>query len=116
VDHLQGALGKAPLSATEPFLNPNGLRSPSPTPTWEWYRQLSCREAIDVAVQYGIGRSAGTSKSKLGIFEIGKVGVTVATLILPRTTFKLGDMIQGVLDLADGAIKCYQVCLYFIAN
>jgi hypothetical protein len=116
VDHLLGSLGKAPLSATEPFLNPNALRSPSPTPTRERYRRLSCREAIDMAVQHGIGKSAGASKSKLGIFEIGKGGIRVATLILPRTTFKLGDTIEGVLDLADEAIKCYQVCLYLIAN
>jgi hypothetical protein len=47
----------------------------------------------------------------------GKVAIWLGLyLILPRTTFKLGDMIQGVLDLADGAVKCYQVCPYFIAN
>jgi hypothetical protein len=55
-----------------------------------------------MAVQHGIGRSAGTSKSKLGVFEIGKGGVRVATLILPQTTFKLGDMIQGIEQLRGG--------------
>jgi hypothetical protein len=113
VDHLLGSLGKAPLSATESFLNPNIPRSPSPTPTRERYRRLSCREAIDVAIHNGIDRGTGSSKAKLGVFEIGKGGVTVATLTLPRTTFKLGDTIEGVLDLEDGAIKCYQVCLSF---
>jgi hypothetical protein len=113
VERLLASLGKAPLSATEPFLMPNIPRSPSPTPTRERMRRLSCREAIDVAIQNGIGKGAGISKAKLGVFEIGKGGVTVATLILPRTTFKLGDTIEGVIDLEDGPIKCYQVCRSF---
>jgi hypothetical protein len=109
-------LGKPPLSATEPFLSPNGQRSPSPTPTKERFRRLSCREAIDIAIQHGTGRTTGMSKARLGVFEIGKGGATVATLMLPRTTFKLGDTIEGVIDLENGDIKCYQVFLLVVAN
>ena len=108
VDQLLGSLGKAPMSATDPFsrLTP---RTPSPTPTKErTFRSLSCREVIDVVVQSGLGNAQGM-KAKAGIFEIGKNGIKLATLTLPRTAFKLGETIDGVLDLEDGDIKCYQV-------
>jgi hypothetical protein len=56
------------------------------------------------------GRGPGASmKSKVGVFEIGKNGVTVAKLTLPRTIYKLGDTIEGMLQLEDGLIRCYQV-------
>jgi hypothetical protein len=108
VDNLLGSLGKAPISATEPVLRLDVPRTPSPTPTRERFRHLSCREAIDVAVQRGIGPGASI-KSKVGVFEIGKNGVTVAKLTLPRTIYKLGETIEGMLDLEDGLIRCYQV-------
>jgi RAB6A-GEF complex partner protein 2 len=108
VDHLLGSLGKAPISATEPVLRLEVPRTPSPTPTRERSRHFSCREAIDVAVQRGRGPGA-SMKSKVGVFEIGKNGVTVAKLTLPRTIYKLGETIEGILELEDGLIRCYQV-------
>src|SRR5271154_1915767 len=108
VDQLLGSLGKNPLSATESMPRLEIPGTPSPTPTKERYRTLSCRDAIDVVLQRGHGSAAGT-KTKVGVFEIGKNGVTVATLTLPRTTFKLGEIVDGVIDLEDGLIKCYQV-------
>jgi hypothetical protein len=114
VDQLLGSLGRPPLTATEPAtprLEVPG--TPSPTPTKERYRPLSCREAIDVLLQRGVGSLRG-NKTKVGVFEIGKNGVTVATLTLPRTTFKLGETIDGVIDLEDGLIKCYQVCVFHV--
>lgn len=110
VDNLLGSLGKVPLSATDPFAKLSVPRSPSPTPSRERMRRLSCREAVDFAVQRGMGPGAG-SKAHVGVFEIGKNGVTVAKLMLPRTTYKLGEVIEGIIDLEDGPIKCYQVCL-----
>jgi RAB6A-GEF complex partner protein 2 len=108
VDHLLGSLGKAPMSASETL--PSRLtvpRTPSPSPTKDRFRPLTSREAIDAVIRRGgIG---GLTKAKVGVFEIGKNGVTVATLTLPRTTFKLGETIDGVLDLENGIIKCYQV-------
>lgn len=107
VDHLLGSLGKAPMSASDPFsrLNPG---TPSATFTKErTFRPLSCREIIDVVIQRGLGNLSGTKS--IGVFEIGKNGITIATLTLPRTTFKLGETIDGVLDMEDGNIKCYQV-------
>jgi hypothetical protein len=112
VDHLLGSLGKVPMSASDPFLRLN-TRTPSPTPTptkERFFRPLSCREVIDVVIQTGLGNVPGT-KAKIGVFEIGKNGITVATLTLPRTTFKLGETIDGIVDLEDGNIKCYQACL-----
>jgi hypothetical protein len=111
VDQLLESLGKAPMSATEPVrhLSP---RTPSPnpvTPTQERsFRSLSCREVIDAVVQNGLSNPQRTN-AKVGVFEIEKNGIKVATLTLPRTTFKLGETIDGVLDLEDGNIKCYQV-------
>ena len=105
VDNLLGSLGKVAMSATDPFAKLSVPRSSSPTPTKERMRRLSCREAIDFAVQRGLGPGAGT-KAKVGVFEIGKNGVTVAKLTLPRTTYKLGDIIEGIIDLEDGPIKC----------
>jgi hypothetical protein len=108
VDQLLGSLGKNPLSATESMPRLEIPGTPSPTPTKERHRTLSCRDAIDVVLQRGHGSAVGT-KTKVGVFEIGKNGVTVATLTLPRTTFKLGEIVDGVIDLEDGLIKCYQV-------
>lgn len=108
VDQLLGSLGKTPLSAIEPIPRLEIPGTPSPTPTKERHRALSCRDAIDVVLQRGHGSVSGT-KTKVGVYEIGKNGVTVATLTLPRTTFKLGEIIDGVIDLEDGLIKCYQV-------
>jgi hypothetical protein len=105
LDNLLGSLGQAPMSASDPFFHLDVPRMPSPTPTNDRFKTVSCREAIDL-VQKGLG--LGT-KAKVGVFEIGKNGITVATLTLPKTTFKLGDTIDGVLDLEDGIIKCYQV-------
>lgn len=109
VDQLLGSLGKTPLSATEPIPRLEIPGTPSPTPTKERHRALSCRDAIDVVLQRGHGSVSGGTKTKVGVYEIGKNGVTVATLTLLRTTFKLGEIIDGVIDLEDGLIKCYQV-------
>ena len=112
VDKLLDSLGKTPLSATERFprLEIPRTPSPTPTPTKERHRTLSCRDAIDVILQRGHWSVPGT-KSNVGVFEIGKNGGTVAILTLPRTTFKLGEIIDGVIDLQDGPTKCYQVSL-----
>jgi RAB6A-GEF complex partner protein 2 len=111
VDHLLGSLGKAPSSASDPLLRLNVPSSPFPSPTKErTFRPLSCREVIDVIIQRGLDNISGM-KAKVGVFEIGKNGITVATLTLPKTIFKLGETIDGVLDLDDENIKCYQVCI-----
>ena len=110
VDHLLGSLGKVPMSASDPFLRLD-TQTLAPTPTKErFFRPLSCREVIDAVIQRGVGNVPG-ARAKIGVFEIGKNGITVATLTLPRTTFKLGETIDGVVDLEDGNIKCYQVCV-----
>jgi RAB6A-GEF complex partner protein 2 len=107
VDRLLASLGKVPLSATDTSFRLDVPRTPSPNPTARerTFRRLSCREAIDSIVQRGLR----AMPAKLGVFEIGKNGVTVATLTLSRTKFKLGETIEGVIDLEDGRIKCYQV-------
>jgi len=100
VDKLLSSLGKMPISATDSTSNLNIPRTPSPTPTRETISKCTCREAIDVALKKG---------SKMGVFEIGKNGITVAKLTLPRAVYKLGETVEGILDFADGPIKCYQV-------
>jgi RAB6A-GEF complex partner protein 2 len=100
VDKLLSSLGRVPMSATESSLHLDVPRTPSPTPTRERTSKLTCREAIDVLLK---------KRSKVGVFEIGKNGVTVAKLTLPRTTYKLGETVEGVLDFSGGPIKCYQV-------
>ena len=108
VDHLIGSLGQAPLSATDASFRLTIPRTPSPNPMKERAHQpISCREAIDVVVRRGLH----AKPAKIGVFEIGKNGVTVATLTLPRTIFKLGETIDGVIDLEDGIIRCYHVYL-----
>lgn len=109
VGHLLGSLGKVPLSATDTSFRLDVPRTPSPNLTTKerTFRRLSCRDVIDVIVQRGLRAMPG----KVGVFEIGKNGITVATLILPRTMFKLGETIEGVINLEDGRIKCYQVSL-----
>jgi len=108
VDRLLDSLGKTPLSATEPHANLSIPRTPSPSPRRERIRHLSCREAVEVALQKGMGPS---TKSKVGVYEIGKAGSKVATLTIPRTMYKLGETIEGVLDLDGGQITCFQVPL-----
>lgn len=108
VDKLLNSLGKSAMSASDPFARLNVPRSPSPTPTRDRMRRLSCRAAIDFAIQRGFGRHTGT-KGKIGIFEIGKNGVTVAKLTLPRTTYKLGEVVEGILDFDESPIMCHQV-------
>jgi len=107
VDRLLTSLGKAPISASEPYLSLNTPRTPSPTPTKERFRPLSCRESIDFAIQKEL-RTGSIGKRK-GIFEIGKNGVTLATLTLSRMAFKLGETIEGVIDIEEGPIKCFQI-------
>lgn len=108
VDKLLNSLGKSSMSASDPFARLSVPRSPSPTPTRDRMRRLSCREAIDFAIQRGVGQHAGT-KGKIGIFEIGKDGVTVAKLTLPRTTYKLGEVVEGIVEFDDSPMMCYQV-------
>ena len=110
VDHLLSSLGRAPMSASDPYFL-NIPRTPSPNPSRDSFKQLSCRNAIDIVIQKGFLSGTG-SKAKAGVFEIGKNGVTLATLTLPRTIFKIGEMIDGVIDFVDGVINCYQVGPY----
>lgn len=107
LDHLLESLGKAPMSASDPFLRADIPMTPA-SPSRARFRRLSAREAIDFVIQRGFTSDTGT-KAKVGVFEIGKNGVTVATLTLPRTIFKLGDTVEGVIDLEDGMVKCFQV-------
>jgi hypothetical protein len=110
VDELLGSLGHTPLSATESSSNLTVL--PNPTPTREYAFKLTCREAVDIIIQRGIGTLPG-SKAKIGVFEIGKNGIPVAKLTLPRTTFKLGETIEGIVNLEGGEkVQCYQVPLF----
>jgi hypothetical protein len=115
VDNLLGSLGKVAMSTAEPYARLTVPRSPSPTPTRERMRRLSCREAIDFVMQRGHGPGSG-AKGKIGVFEIGKNGVTVAKLTLPRTTYRLGDVIEGIIDLEEGPIHCYQVLCHRILS
>jgi len=108
VDRLLASLGKAPISASEPFLSLATPRTPSPTPTKERFRPLSCRESVDFAIQKEL-RTGALGKRKAGIFEIGKNGLTLATLTLSRMTFKLGETIEGIIDIENGPIKCFQI-------
>jgi hypothetical protein len=114
VDHLLESLGKAPLSASEPFLRADVPMTPA-SPSRTRFRALSVREAIDIVVQRGFAYGTGP-KAKVGVFEIGKNGVTIATLTLPRTIFKLGETIEGVIDLEDGIIKCFQVYISIVKS
>jgi len=102
VDKLLSSLGRVPISASDNSLHLNIPRtpSPSPSPTKERISKLMSREAIDVALKKG---------SKAGVFEIGKNGVVVAKLTLPRTMYKLGETVEGTLTFDDGPIQCYQV-------
>ena len=111
VDDLLGSLGNVPLSATEPSSsNLTVPPNPSPTPTREQpFKPLTCREAVVSIVRKG-ARALSNGKAKIGVFEIGKNGIPVAKLTLPRTIFKLGDTIEGIIDLvAGGNLQCYQV-------
>jgi hypothetical protein len=109
VDRLLASLGKVPPSATDTSFRLDIPRTPSsaPTPKERTFRPSSSREAIDAIMRRGLR----ANPAKVGVFEIGKNGITVATLTLPRTTFKLGETIEGIIDLEDGIIKCYQVYL-----
>jgi RAB6A-GEF complex partner protein 2 len=108
LQELLGSLGKAVPSTSDTY-RLDVPRTPSPTPTKERFRTLSCREVIDVILQRGMGVG---SRTKVGVFEIGKDGVTVAKLTLPRTTFKLGETIEGVVNLENEGINCYHVCTW----
>jgi len=110
VDELLGSLGNTPLSATEQTSHLTVPPNSAPTPTRERAsKPLTCREAVDFILQRGIGTLRRT-KAKIGVFEIGKHGIPVAKLTLPRTTFKLGETIEGVIDLQGGdSVHCYQV-------
>ena len=59
VDNLLNSVGKSSMSASDPFARLSVPRSPSPTPTRDRTRRLSCREAIDFAIQRGVGQHAG---------------------------------------------------------
>jgi RAB6A-GEF complex partner protein 2 len=110
VDKLLSSLGRPPPAA-DSHLQISTPRSPCLTPTKERFRRLSCREAIDVALLRGT-----TGKAKIGVFEIGKNGVNVVKLTLPRTTYKLGETVEGVLDFVNGPIRCYQVRLFWVGT
>jgi len=110
VDELLGSLGNTPLSATGQSPHLTVLPNATPTPTREQaFKPMTCREAVDIILRRGIGTLPGT-KAKIGVFEIGKHGIPVAKLTLPRTTFKLGEIVEGIIDLGGGGnVHCYQV-------
>jgi RAB6A-GEF complex partner protein 2 len=112
VDELLGSLGNVPLSATEPPASHLSVPpNPVPTPTREHpFKTSSCREALVSIVRKGAGAFSGGTKAKIGVYEIGKNGISVAKLTLPRTIFKLGETIEGIIDLEEGEnVQCYQV-------
>lgn len=112
VDELLGSLGNVPLSATEPSaLYLSVPPNPSLTPTREQpFKTPSCREALISIVRKGAGALSGGTKAKIGVYEIGNNGIPVAKLTLPRTIFKLGETIEGIIDLEEGEyVQCYQV-------
>jgi len=104
VDKLLSSLGKIPLSASDSSLHLSVPRTPSPTPTKERFQRLSCREAVEIALKRGL-----SGRVKVGVFEINKNSVMVARLTVPRTLYKLGETVEGVVDFEEGPIKCYQV-------
>lgn len=89
--------GELPVHLTVP-------RSPSPSAR-TMTRPLTCRETVDFVVR----RGGPGSKSHNGIVEIAKSGSTIATLALERTAFKLGETIEGVIELDYKSVNCYQV-------
>ena len=102
VSHLLGeqlgGLNQVPLSPTE-------LSTPTHTGVEKHTANLSTKNVIDTHISRGDLLAA--SKAVSSRFDIHRFGQRVATIMLARSAYKLGDTIIASIDFRRGHVPCF---------
>lgn len=104
IDNLLGPRTSTPSLDTN-MLSPSFLQPPLPTPIRTTAEdELTPKEAIEAAILGSIkGAGAGNQ------FDIRRSQRRVASLILARPAYKLGETVTAVLDFSNAEIPCHHL-------
>lgn len=76
-----------------------------------------CRLAVEVLTRQAKRGTVpscviGNRLTSPAIYEVHRGGVPVASLVLPKTTFRLGETVHGVISLNcfEGGLEVLKVC------
>ena len=97
------------LSPTSPLVSPSIRRSSSMVDAFE---PQSMKEAVDLAILRAnqLSRALDGPGSNISSkFDIARSGLRVATLLLPRPAYRLGETINLIVDVSNAAIATYEL-------
>lgn len=90
------------------------IRSPSPSSPPEFLvpsngnsARSSCRESVDLAIQRNSISADGIALNNM--YEIARNKLKIASVVLSKPVYKLGETVVMILDFAGAVLPCYHV-------